>query len=142
MKKLAFILAFCGLMAGVSLAQDQVRDRDQDRIQLREHVMLQDGQMYQIRNGERMQLQNQLKLNNGVAVNPNGTYQSRNGKQLQLRDGECLDMDGKKYRNEERYMHRMERMEKQHMRNENTNRHKGPRMNKSGATNKMGKRGN
>ncbi|MEP1095198.1 MAG: DUF6799 domain-containing protein, partial [Cyclobacteriaceae bacterium] len=126
MKRVALILAIIGLGVNTSFAQTPVQDRDQNRKQLREHVMFQDGQMYQIRNGERLQLQSELKLKNGIIVNPDGTYNNKAGKMFQFKNGECMGLDGKKYRNQNAYMTRMNRMEKK-------------RMNKPGSGQKMKK---
>lgn len=77
------------------LSQDQIRGRNQNRTQF----VAMDGEVYQIRNQEQSRLQNQLALNDGTKVNPDGTYQTREQKQLRLKDGECLNMDGQKYQN-------------------------------------------
>lgn len=124
MKKITsiFLSLFFLMLASGSFAQDQQRDRDRDR--LRDHVMLKDGKIVQIQNGEEVQIQNRLQLRNGASVDPDGTYQLRNQKRLQLRDGECLDMDGKRYRNQEQFEKRINAMEKRQMRNKNMNREK------------------
>ncbi|WP_372792439.1 DUF6799 domain-containing protein [Lutibacter sp.] len=82
------------------LSESQIQERNQNRF----HIMNIDGELYQIKNQSQSRLQNQLRLNNGVVVNPDGTYQNRDRKQLRLQDGECLNMDGEKYKNT--YMHR------------------------------------
>ncbi len=42
-------------------------------------------------------MQNDMTLKNGTIVKPDGSYQLKNGKQLHLRDGQCMDMSGRKY---------------------------------------------
>ncbi|MEO9644468.1 DUF6799 domain-containing protein [Ekhidna sp.] len=115
MKRVVILLVLVGLGISSTLAQNPVQDKDQKRKQLREHVMFQDGQMYQIRNGERIQLKSQLKLKNGMSINPDGTYRNKAGKMFQFKDGQCMDLDGKKYRNKNTYMNRMNRMDKKRM---------------------------
>lgn len=77
------------------LSQAQIQERNQNRT----HFILMDGQVFQVRNQSQNQLQQKLNIGNGVTVNPNGTYQTRDRKQLQLLDGECLNMDGKLFKN-------------------------------------------
>lgn len=136
MKRVALILAIVGLGINALLAQDPVRARDQQRTQLREHFMLQDGQMYQVRNGERLQLQSQMKLKNGTAINPDGSYQLKNGKQLRFKNGECMGIDGKRYKTQSKYMTRMNRMDQRRTNKPGS----GQNMKKSGG--KKGKGGN
>jgi len=82
------------------LSGAQIQERNQNRY----HVMTIEGELYQIRNQSQNKLQNQLKLNNGVVINPDGTYQDRNRNKLRLKEGECLNYDGKMFKNN--YMHR------------------------------------
>ena len=114
MKKLLLVLFSLITVMGTTFAQDQQRDRDRDkgqdrdRLKLREHVLLEDGILYQVQDQKRTRLQTRLNLNNGGVVNPDGSYQMRNGQARQLRNGECLDMDGVKYRNQDRLRERFE----------------------------------
>ena len=75
------------------LSQDQMRERNQNRTQF----VVMDGNVYRIRSHEQSRLQEQMTLNNGMMVNPDGTYMDRDQKQQRLRDGECLTMNGQKY---------------------------------------------
>lgn len=77
------------------LSQEQMRERNENRTQF----VAMDGQIYQVRNQEQNRLQNEMALNNGTRVNPDGTFQTRDQKQLRLQDGECLNLDGQKYQN-------------------------------------------
>lgn len=113
MKKLVIGFISILLLTGSSFAQEQQRDRDRD--QLRDHLMLKDGKMVQVKEGEEIQLQSQLQLRNGTTVNPDGTYQLKNQKRLQLKDGECLGMDGKKYRTREQFEMRMKNRENRNL---------------------------
>ena len=138
MKKLFFVLLSIILITGTSLAQEQDQDQDRDmnqdkeqdqkrdmtQDQIKDHLILRDGKMYQVKNGEEIALQNQLRLNNGTVVNPDGTYEFKNKNRKQLRDGECLDMEGKQYRNREQFEHRMEKMKKEKMKPQGPNKEK------------------
>ena len=65
-----------------------------------------------------------MTLRNGTTVNPDGSVQLKNKKQLRLKDGECLDMDGNRYETRERFREKMEqrmnRMDREKMKQENT----------------------
>jgi len=79
-----------------------------------EHVMFQNGQLYQIRDQQKVQLKEQVKLRDGSAINPDGTWLKRSGDRQQLKNGECMDMEGKFYANQDRFHEKMEqRMSKE-----------------------------
>ena len=90
--------------------RDQKRDRDQDRIH--QHLMLKDGKMYQIEGQQMTQLQAQQKLANGCVVNPDGTYQFQNKKKQQLKNGECLDMQGNRFKSQQEFQQQMQNRER------------------------------
>lgn len=77
------------------LNEAQVRERNQNRF----HFTLIDGEVYQIRHQEQMQLQNQLRLENGTTVFPDGSYQLENRQRERLENGACLDPSGQLFRN-------------------------------------------
>ena len=73
-------------------------------------------------------------------VNPNGSYQLKNGKQKQLRNGECFDMEGLKYRSQDKLMQRIEKRNAMNQRqNKNQNKLNRPNNQMKG---KKGKGGN
>lgn len=109
MKRLIIMLVSLFLVAGTVVnAQDQDKDqiRKQDRIHQEDHLMLKDGSCLLVKQGVPTKIQTQLKLNNGIVVNPDGSYQLQNQQKYQLRDGECLDMNGNRYLNQNRYNNR------------------------------------
>ena len=99
-----------------------------------QHLMMQDGQMYQLQNQEKTKLNQQLRLKNGMTINPDGSGAKKNGKQFRLQNGECLDMDGNRYENQERYMEKMEMHNREKM-NKEMNKEKG-KENKAGKSEK------
>ena len=103
MKKALLLIAFVVLVTTAISAQDKVQDRDRDQIRL----MLVDGDVLQIRDRDQIRLQDPIRLNDGTTINPDGTYLTKNRKQLRLQNGECLDMDGVKYRNEYQYRYKI-----------------------------------
>lgn len=97
------------LDGNVYASKQQFRDQMQFRLQAMnmEHFIVQDGNVYQVKNQEQTRLQEQARLQNGTLINPDGTFQLRNQAQARLNNGECLDMEGKRYRNEEMYQQQM-----------------------------------
>ncbi|RKS53922.1 hypothetical protein BC962_2189 [Gillisia mitskevichiae] len=98
MKNLLILLVLL-VFNPVMNAQDQIKDQDRDKTRL----MMVDGDLLQIRDRDQVQLKDNVTLNDGTVLSPNGSYGTREGEKLRLRDGECLDMDGVKYNNEYQY---------------------------------------
>lgn len=112
MKKMFFMLVSLFLVAGTAVtAQDQIQKKD--RIHQEDHLRLQDGSCLLVKDGVPTKLQTQLKLNNGTVVNPDGSYQLQNQQKHQLRDGECLDMSGNRYLNQNKFNKRVMMTNKQ-----------------------------
>lgn len=107
MKKMMMILLAFVLAGGICFAQNQTQQKDKiqkrDRIHREDHLLYQNGQLYQIRNGERTQLQKQVQLKNGAVCNPDGTCQLKDKTQIRLRNGECVDMAGNHYLNQNKF---------------------------------------
>ena len=57
-----------------------------------------------------MLMQNQMVMQNGTVMHPDGSYQVKNGKKRQLHNGHCMDMKGKKYRSHQIFQRNMLRM--------------------------------
>ncbi|MGC8749779.1 DUF6799 domain-containing protein [Hydrotalea sp.] len=120
MKKILLVMMSALMIVGVARAQTQTQDRTQDktqdqlrdqtqkrdRIHSEDHLMMRDGKLYQVKNGEMLQLREQLRLKNGATIEPNGMYQLANQEKYQLRNGECMDMDGNRYLNQNRFNQR------------------------------------
>lgn len=97
-----------------------------------DHFVVQNGQMYQMKNKEKTQLKDKYVLQNGSILYPDGNLQIRDGKRLQLRDGECMDMQGNRYDSQDRFRDRMEkrnmdRMERDKIRENNTQENRNPK---------------
>ncbi len=110
MKNLFLLVAFVVIGSSPLLAQERDQDRiqDQDRTKL---VMI-DGAMLEVRERAQIRLQDKQTLNDGTVVSPNGSFLTKNGNRLRLKDGECLDMDGIKYRNEYQYRYKIQQENK------------------------------
>lgn len=114
MKLFFLMLASLFLLISGATAQDSIRQRardkaaiqKRDRIHQEDHLQFQDGQLYRVQQGNRSQVKEQIRLQNGGVVNPDGSYVLQDQKRQQLRNGECLDMSGKRYQNENRFNQR------------------------------------
>ncbi|SDM29303.1 hypothetical protein SAMN05421813_10931 [Daejeonella rubra] len=114
MKTKISILLIILLGAGSMLkAQQQDQIQKQDRIHQEEHLRFYDGKLYQYKDGVQSQVTEQVRLRNGTVVNPDGSYQLQNQERFQLRQGECLDMDGIRYRTQNKFNKRRSIPDKQ-----------------------------
>lgn len=75
-----------------------------------EHLIMKDGKMYHSMNGKEMMMDNQMALQNNTIMHSDGSYQLQNGKKRQLRNGQCMGMNGKKYRSHQMFQKSMMRM--------------------------------
>lgn len=89
-------------------SEQQFRKHAASRLEAgqQEHIAFKNGQLYRVRNNEEERITEQLRLANGITVNPDGTYQKGKQKRVLL-NGECLDMDGKRYATQERFREKM-----------------------------------
>jgi len=97
------VLIVLGSMALTAQERDQDRIQDQDRTKL---VMV-NGEMLELRDRAEMRLKEKQTLSDGSVVSPDGTYETSDGSRLKLKNGECLDGDGIKYRNEYQYRYKV-----------------------------------
>jgi hypothetical protein len=78
-----------------NLSPAQMQQQNQQRL----HYTMVDGNVYQIRHQEQKRLQEQLLLENGTTVFPDGTYQLKNQERKRIENGACLDPSGQIFRN-------------------------------------------
>src|SRR5665647_614905 len=143
MKKTLLVLISSFMITGTMIAQDQAQDRDQTKIQQRDrihqedHLRLLDGKLYQYKQGVQSEVKEQVRLNNGMVINPDGSYQLKNQDRLQLRNGECLDMEGNRYLNQNNFNKRRMMTNKQieRMRSKPVNNNKPPQGNRNNRRN-------
>ncbi|MBL7849313.1 MAG: hypothetical protein JNN04_00330 [Cyclobacteriaceae bacterium] len=84
------------------------QDQQPYQAQAENYFLMRDGRVYQIRNQEQAQLMEQLRLQNGTMVNPDGSYQDKNQKRQVLKNGQCLDMEGNRYKSQEEFRKQMQ----------------------------------
>lgn len=105
MKKILLLIAF--VVLGTTAVSGQERDQDRIQDQDRTNLVMINGQMLELRDRAHVRLNEPFTLNDGTEINSNGIYITKDGKQLRLRNGECLDSDGIKYRNEYQYRYKV-----------------------------------
>lgn len=83
------------------------QDLNSNQEQIQGHIMIVNGDVLLIQDNHPIPLQSRITLSDGTLVNPDGTYQTKDFKRFRLHDGECLDNDGIKYRNECQYRNKV-----------------------------------
>ncbi len=106
MKKIVIFLIFVVFITTGLTAQERDHDRIQD--QDRTNLTMINGEMLQLRDRAQVRLKEQVTLKDGTIITPKGVYTTKDGKQLKLKNGECLDNDGIKYRNEYQYRYKIQ----------------------------------
>lgn len=102
--KQTFFVLIALFFIGVANAQDtkpqQEKVQATNRVHQVEHLLFITGKVYRSQKGQLTAIEEQVKLENGMMVNPNGSYQMPGQKMRRhLRDGECVDMTGNRYEN-------------------------------------------
>jgi len=124
MKKIIIFLVFVVFIITGLVAQERDQDRIQD--QDRTNLTMVNGEMLQLRDRAQVRLKEQVTLNDGTIINSKGLYTTKDGKQLRLKNGECLDNDGIKYRNEYQYRYKIQQenqdLDQAQIQNRNQNR--------------------
>ena len=95
------------VVLGTSVLAAQERDQDRIQDQDRTKLVMVNGEMLELRDRAENRLMEKQTLADGTVIHPDGTYQTRGGERLRLQDGECLDGDGIKYRNEYQYRYKV-----------------------------------
>ena len=98
MKKTLFLLISTITLVGTAISQNQ--QQEQNVGIKNEHLLMKDGKILRIMDGQEMLMKSPMTLKNGVVIYPNGSYQLKNGKQRHLRNRQCMDMNGKKYKSQ------------------------------------------
>ena len=111
MKKFFLVLGLVILFTSAVQAQDTTvkegerKDsiQQQGRMHQEEYLLFEGGKLYWMQKGVRFEVKNQIILNNGTVLNPNGSYHIKVHDNFQLANGECFDLSGNRYRNEEMF---------------------------------------
>lgn len=68
-----------------------------------EFYRLCNGEVVHHRNKKMEKIKNQVNLNHGVTLFPNGSFTLSTGKKYQLKEGQCMDLTGKVFKNRNEY---------------------------------------
>ena len=112
MKKILLAAMSIVSLTTASIAQQQQGESKSQQITAvnDEHLLMKNGKMFHNMNGKEMMMQNQMTMRNGTVMNADGSFQLKNGKQRHLSNGQCMDMNGKKYRSHQMFQRGMMRM--------------------------------
>ena len=110
MKMMILVFMSMIMLTGTIVAQSQQEEQktQQDAVAKNEHLVMNDGKMMHNMDGKEMQIENDKTLKNGTTIKPDGSYQLKNGKQLSLRNGQCMDMNGRKYRSQGMFQRKLQ----------------------------------
>lgn len=111
MKKLILAFAAIAISVGAYAQADstyrQMNQREFERHQnqrmqnnpvdksIPDGVMMKEGKILMVKNGEVTTLDHDMTMTNGTKVVTDGNYTSNNGTTMKLREGQHIDMDGK-----------------------------------------------
>lgn len=97
MKKVCIVILACTLSAG-AFSQEKMDKMDTSMHKMamkKDCMMMKDGKMMMMKNGETMPMTDDMTLTNGTMVMKDGTVKMKNGKEMMMKDGDCMYMDGK-----------------------------------------------
>lgn len=113
MKKMLLISLLLTLLNNIVVAQSQRPEQAMHQIAVanKGYLFMENDKLLHIMDetGMGMKILNEMTLQNGTIIRPDGTYQLQNGQQLNLKNGEIMDMDGIKYSSEKKFMKKTNR---------------------------------
>jgi hypothetical protein len=65
-----------------------------DKVMMKDHIMMKDGKVMMIKAGKSMPLDKELTLTNGSKVTVDGTVTMKDGTKMMMKDGDMMTMDG------------------------------------------------
>ena len=100
MKKILVLFLVCALSTGAFAQNDKKVDKmdhmnSEKTMKNKDCVMMKDGAMMVMKNGESMKMDKDMTMSNGTKVMTDGTVKMKNGKTMMMKDGECVYMNGK-----------------------------------------------
>jgi hypothetical protein len=89
-KMLAMLIA----VFAVILVQAQNADQGHKKMMKKDCIMMKDGKVIQMKDGNTTELTGDVTLSNGTVVSKDGTVKMKDGKTKMLKDGDCVYMNG------------------------------------------------
>ncbi|WP_417556821.1 DUF6799 domain-containing protein [Mesoflavibacter zeaxanthinifaciens] len=94
MKQVILLVFALFMTTGAVIAQDKMQVEDAN------YVILLNEKVFQYKKTGVELLKSDLKLNNGTVVKTDGSYITKDGDKMMLKDGQCLGMSGKLYKDQ------------------------------------------
>jgi hypothetical protein len=101
MKKLLILASVFVCTAGAVSAQDSTGQKmnkmDHGKMdhKMKDCVMMKDGKMMVMKDGQKTEMTEDMTLTNGTTVMKDGSVKTSDGKTMTLKNGDWVDMDGK-----------------------------------------------
>lgn len=76
------------------------KSMNSQNMQKRDGVMMKEGKMYVIKEGQSLLMTREVTLSNGAKVMPEGYIVNKNGSRIMIKDGDFVDMEGSKTSND------------------------------------------
>lgn len=94
MKQIFLFVFALFITTGAVMAQDKMQVEDANYV-----ILLNEKVFHYKKTGVEL-LKSDLKLNNGTVVKTDGSYITKDGDKMMLKDGQCLGMSGKLYKDQ------------------------------------------
>lgn len=65
-----------------------------DKVMMKDHIMMKDGKVMMIKEGKSMPLDKELTLGNGAKVTADGNVTMKDGTKMMMQEGHMMSMDG------------------------------------------------
>ena len=93
--KMLFTIFASMLMMVVCLSSNQVNAKNHSGPKkMKDCCMMKGGKMYCVKDGNKMPLESNMVMKNGVTCMPNGEYMDAVGDKKMMKEGEMMDMNG------------------------------------------------
>ena len=89
------MLAMLVAVFAVVLVNAQTADQSHTKSMKKDCIMMKDGKVMQMKDGNTTELSGDVTLENGTVVSKDGTVKMKDGKTKMLKDGDCVYMNGK-----------------------------------------------
>ncbi len=115
MKKILLTVLSIIIFTGTIVAQvphQHVEQKMQENVTVETgYFFMENGRVLHILEATGMgsKIQNDMVLENGTVIKPDGSYQLKNGTLLHLRNGQIMDMNGVKYKSERKFLKKTHR---------------------------------
>ena len=96
MKKLLIVSAVMLMFTGTMFAQEpQTKPMHSEQKMKKDCIKMKDGKMWVMKDGQTMEMTQDMTLSNGSKVMTNGSVMTKDGKTMMLKEGEGIGMNGK-----------------------------------------------